>query len=75
MERPFAYLGMLGSPTKLNALVRELEKRGAPAGPLSAVRTPMGLSIGAETPAEIAVSIAAEITQIRRTNGPESSEI
>ncbi len=66
VNRPLAYLGMIGSVTKRRALERELSSRGVAQDRIDAIRTPMGLDIGAETPAEIAVSIAAELVRTRR---------
>ena len=59
------YLGCIGSRKKL-ALCRErLLADGYTAEEFAAVHAPIGLSIGAETPAEIAVSIAAEMIAVR----------
>lgn len=66
VERPLAYLGMIGSNTKRRNLERELKARGVAEDKISEVRTPMGLPILAETPMEIAVSIAAELVKTRR---------
>jgi xanthine dehydrogenase accessory factor len=55
------YIGMIGSRSKRLAIYAALEKRGFSPEQLAAVRSPIGLPIGAETPAEIAVSIAAEL--------------
>jgi len=60
------YLGMIGSKTKRRTVERQLAEDGIVAGRIARLHTPMGLGIGAETPAEIAVSIAAELIQIRR---------
>lgn len=61
---PF-YLGLLGSRRKLREFVRVLEGEGAAPEALAAVRCPVGLDIGAETPAEIALAIAAELVAVR----------
>lgn len=66
VERPLAYLGMIGSRNKRRKLERELAGRGVPDEKVAAVRSPMGLPILAETPLEIAVSIVAELIQTRR---------
>ncbi len=65
-ERPLAYLGMIGSATKRRNMERELTGRGIPQERLDLVHTPVGLEIHAETPMEIAVSIAAELIKTRR---------
>lgn len=60
------YIGMIGSKTKRRAVERKLLELGVPEERLADMHTPMGLPIGAETPEEIAVSIAAELIQARR---------
>jgi len=59
------YIGMIGSRTKRDLLYKSLEKKGFARGALEAVHAPIGLKIGAETPAEIAVSVVAELIQER----------
>lgn len=61
-----AYVGMIGSKRRSALVLRHLGEEGYPREALERVRTPIGLDIGAETPEEIAVSIIAEITQVRR---------
>ncbi len=60
------YVGMIGSRRRVGAVLRHLVEEGVSADDLESVHTPIGLDIGAETPAEIAVSIIAEIIQLRR---------
>ena len=55
----YAYAGMIGSRTKVAAVKAALEAAGIARKILDGVHSPIGLSIGAQTPAEIAVSIAA----------------
>ena len=57
----YAYLGVVGSRRKIAYVNSVLTERGIPEERLATVHTPIGLSIGAETPAEIAVSILAEL--------------
>jgi xanthine dehydrogenase accessory factor len=60
------YLGMLGSRRKV-ALTRELlEGAGVLPAQLDGMHAPVGLSIGADTPEEIAISIVAEMISVRR---------
>ena len=68
------YIGMIGSMTKRRAVERALLERGIPEQRLETMHTPMGLSIGAETPEEIAVSIAAELIQVRSGAPPLSKK-
>ncbi len=68
-DSPAKYVGMLGSRRKRAVTFRALEEAGVPAEALARVRSPIGLDIGADTPAEIAVSVVAELVQERRTIG------
>jgi xanthine dehydrogenase accessory factor len=63
------YIGMIGSRAKNNAVFSNLKNKGIPQELLENVHAPIGLNIGAETPEEIAVSILAEIIQVRREKG------
>ncbi|MCK7489862.1 MAG: XdhC family protein [Anaerotruncus sp.] len=66
IRREAAYLGMIGSRTKIGIMRREfLEKGWATAEEWARVRAPIGLEIGSKTVEEIAVSIAAELVQVR----------
>lgn len=71
MAGKYAYLGVIGSRKKTAALNKKLLEEGVLPEALSAVHTPIGLPIGAVTPEEIAISIAAELIKIRaqRKNG------
>jgi xanthine dehydrogenase accessory factor len=60
------YIGMIGSKRKAIGVYKALEKEGIPAEKFDRVFAPVGLEIGAMTPDEIAVSIAAELIAIRR---------
>jgi xanthine dehydrogenase accessory factor len=60
-----AYIGMIGSRTKRDKIYANLQKKGISPDALNAVYSPVGLSIGAQTPAEISISIMAQIIQIR----------
>ena len=62
-----AYLGFVGSRRKAAALRARLAERGVSDDALAAIRAPAGLDIGAATAEEIALSILAEIVQLRRT--------
>jgi xanthine dehydrogenase accessory factor len=67
---PAAYIGMIGSRRKVRTLKQTLLATGeVTTGALDWVRAPVGLDIGAETPAEIAVAIVAELIAVRR-GGP-----
>ncbi len=63
---PLRYLGMIGSRRRVRAAFEALLAEGFPRERLARVHAPIGLDIGAETPEEIAVSIAAELVRVRR---------
>lgn len=60
------YVAMIGSKRKVISVVRELEKEGVPREMLQRIHAPMGLDIGAISPEEIAISVAAEMIAVRR---------
>jgi xanthine dehydrogenase accessory factor len=60
------YIGMIGSHQKNATIFQQLEEQGVLAEELKKVHTPIGIDIKAQTPEEIAVSIIAEIIQVRR---------
>ena len=57
---------MIGSLRKINTMKEDLQKEGIPEEALSKLKAPIGLDIGAETPEEIAISIAAEIVAVKK---------
>ena len=65
LKTPACYIGMIGSKSKVAKTFEALEKQGFSPDDLARVHAPIGLSIGAETPEEIAVSIAAQVIQFR----------
>ncbi len=60
------YLGMIGSKRRVKGVMEILAGEGAPAEKLHRVKTPIGFDIKAETPAEIAISIVAELIAVYR---------
>jgi xanthine dehydrogenase accessory factor len=66
LDQPAGYIGVIGSRKRWAEARKKLEAAGTPAASLDRVRSPMGLEINAETPEEIALSILAEITMLRR---------
>jgi xanthine dehydrogenase accessory factor len=64
-----AYVGMIGSRRKIALMWKEFETKGIPREALEAVHAPIGLDIGADSPEEIAVSLVAELIQVRRSLG------
>jgi xanthine dehydrogenase accessory factor len=73
IEKPAAYIGMLGSKRRVITVVDNLKKQGASEAALARLHAPIGVEIHAETPQEIAVSIMAEIIAVRRGDGTGSS--
>lgn len=69
VNTPACYVGMMASRRKVKAILDDLTAQGIPREQLDRVHTPIGLDLGAITPAEIAVSIAAEMILLRR--GPK----
>lgn len=59
------YIGLLGSRRKTVLVEKMLRDEGVPEARIAAIRAPVGLDLGGRTPAEIALSVLAEITQIR----------
>ncbi len=59
------YAGVMGSRSKRARMLAALREAGLSEEVIAGIHTPIGLAIGAETPAELAVSIAAEIVQVR----------
>jgi xanthine dehydrogenase accessory factor len=65
LDKEFNYLGLLGSAYKTQKMLDEYHKEGIAEKMLEKVHAPIGYSIRSQTPEEIAVSIAAEIIQIK----------
>ncbi len=61
---PHRYVGLIGSQRKILRVLARIEQRG-PLPPLDHVYAPVGLDLGAVTPAEIALSIVAELVALR----------
>jgi len=72
---------MIGSEKKIRTIEEDLISKGIAKEHLSRLHAPIGLDIGAETPEEIALSIAAEIISVRkgkftgRMHEPSASKI
>lgn len=70
INKPFVYLGLLGSDHKIKILLQELEAEGISSQTLKNVHTPVGINIFSKTTKEIAVSIAAEIIREKNKDLP-----
>jgi xanthine dehydrogenase accessory factor len=64
--RDLKYLGLIGSRAKVARIYDALREEGMPTECLQRVHAPIGLEIGAVTPAEIAISILAELIAVTR---------
>ncbi len=65
------YIGVMGSRRKIAIVNSELKRRGFTESELARIVTPIGLPILAETPGEIAISIAAQLIQVRAQGMPK----
>lgn len=59
------YVGVIGSSVKANTIRSELKELGVDEGFIESIRSPIGLPIGTNNPFEIAISITAELLQVR----------
>ena len=66
MDPPPAYIGMIGSRRRVRATYVQLLEEGIAHALLDHIHAPVGLDVGAETPEEIAVAVAAELIMVRR---------
>lgn len=68
LHKSFTYLGVLGSKTKMDKLFEAYKEEGVDEKLFEKIHTPIGIHINSQTPEEIAVSIAAQIIQIKNMN-------
>lgn len=67
LTKKLRYLGMIGSKSKVGAIFEKFRTEGFPEENIAGINSPIGLPIGSQTPAEIAISIAAKIVQTRNS--------
>jgi xanthine dehydrogenase accessory factor len=73
LDRPVAYIGMIGSQRRVDAVFELLaDEQGIDPRKFDRVYAPIGIAIGAHTPAEIAICIMAEVINVLR-GGPATS--
>ena len=65
LRTPACYIGVIGSKAKTAGVQRQLREQGFTDEDFKRITTPIGLDIKAETPAEIAISIAAQMIEVR----------
>lgn len=68
LPKKHAYLGMMGSKIKKTHTWNNLLKKGFSQQQLDTIYAPIGLSIGGQTPEEIAISVTAELIKVRSQN-------
>ncbi len=61
VSRPLRFLGVMGSAAKIRTIRRTLSERGVSDTELKGIRAPVGLPMKSDTPAEIAISVAAQL--------------
>jgi xanthine dehydrogenase accessory factor len=74
IDSPAAYVGMIGSVKKRDLVFGKLRGDGVSEELLARVHAPIGFKLGANTPAEIAVSILAQIIEVRAKRKPVRDE-
>lgn len=73
LGKNYAYIGMLGSQNKVDTLFDQLEEQEFSRDDLNKVYAPIGIPIHSKTPEEIAISIAAQIIQVKNQHNPSQS--
>ena len=66
LKKETRYVGMIGSKRKVKMVLEHMKEIGLDPEAVDRVYSPIGLSINAETPQEIAVSIVGELVKVRR---------
>jgi xanthine dehydrogenase accessory factor len=75
LGKSFRHIGMIGSRNKREVIFKALRQENFSEDLIKTVHTPIGLDIKAETPEEIAVSIVAELIQVRNQNQTHKKKI
>jgi xanthine dehydrogenase accessory factor len=65
-DLPYPYIGMMGSKKRVQQVLNAIANPDKPQSQLPTIHAPIGLDIGALTPKEIAISICAELIQVKR---------
>ena len=72
LDSKAAYIGLVGSKNRINLIFNQLMSEGVPKEKLESIYAPIGLDIGAKTPAEIALSILSEIIKVKNAKTGQS---
>lgn len=76
LKEPAKYIGMIGSWRKVKIILDHMREKGFSSEVLERIHAPIGISINAETPEEIAISIVAELVSVRNAkNTPDQPDI
>ena len=73
VTKPHAYVGMMGSRKRSFLMKKDLVQEGFSEELAESLHAPIGLSIGAQTPAEIALSVISEIVKVRSEQSKETT--
>lgn len=68
LKKNYAYLGMMGSSRRISIVKQDMINEGWPENKIMDIHAPIGLKINSDTPEEIAVSILAEIIQVKNSS-------
>lgn len=75
LRKQTAYVGLIGSRRRVRFVLETLRRERIPSERVEQIFTPIGLPIGAESPEEIALSIAAELVCVRRRGPAQASAL
>ncbi|TWT32043.1 XdhC family protein [Blastopirellula retiformator] len=75
IDRGAAYVGMIGSRRKIRLIYDDLREQGVSDDSLAAVFAPVGIDIGSQTVAEIAISIVAQLISVRNLGAARTREL
>ncbi len=75
LRKPTAYVGMMGSRDKIEKTFYALKKDGFTECELGRVCAPIGLDIGGNAPGEIAISVVAQMLQVRYRQGKVAEKL
>ena len=64
-DKPFPFIGVMGSENKISEIKNRLKTEGISDNQLSRLTAPVGLPMVSNTPEEIAISVAAQLLQLR----------